>query len=423
MLVAVGFLVLFFVLPHKLFGDDNQRFADIQGLIHHGHLPDGRYSLVMPLLSAPLLLLGSLVDSPEEWAARFNIVVVAIGLYVGWRLVRHRIDATVYRRFVLVLLFASYLTNRLRDYNAEVLTATLVGIGIVCLVTGNHIGVGWCLIVIGVVNTPAAMIGLVLLSGAETVRTRRLRTLLPVLAAAALIMAEAWARRGGPLVSGYEGDDGYRTILPYSGLPGFSYPIVLGLLSILFSFGRGIVFFAPGLLLWLGRRTRRLAQPFRAEIMLMLLFLAGLVAVYSKWWAWYGGISWGPRFFVFAALPASLLVALRQAQSGRSASADAITLATLLASAWVAVAGVLEDPRELFVCARHGFSLEALCWYVPEFTSLFRPVSQIHPTRATAVVVAYCVLVTAYLAAPLVPAPVHAASAWLRRTLRGGWRL
>ena len=42
---------------------------------------------------------------------------------------------------------------------------------------------------------------------------------------------------------------GIKTIMPYSGRPGFSYPFLFGLLSILFSFGNGLLFFTPGLLL------------------------------------------------------------------------------------------------------------------------------------------------------------------------------
>ena len=41
--------------------------------------PIRRYSLVMPLVSSPLLLLGEAVRSPEWWAAHFNVFVVAAG--------------------------------------------------------------------------------------------------------------------------------------------------------------------------------------------------------------------------------------------------------------------------------------------------------------------------------------------------------
>src|SRR5262249_62404931 len=117
-------------------------------------------------------------------------------------------------------------------------------------------------------------------------------------------------RRGSPFTTGYEGDHGIPTLMPYSGRPGFSYPFVLGVLSILFAFGRGLLFFTPGILFWFDERTRQ-RVPARAAVVLQLLFVAGLVLVYAKWWAWYGGGPWGPRYFVVAAAPASLLRAVR----------------------------------------------------------------------------------------------------------------
>lgn len=423
-LVMAGFVVLFAFLPHALIGDDTQRFADIQALLNEGHLSDGRYSMVMPLLSAPFVLIGSVLGSPEWWAARFNVVVVAAGSYLAWRLLRSRVDGFLFRRLLLVLLFASYLTNRLRDYNAEVLTATLVALGIVCLATDQHVVLGWAAIVLGVVNTPAAVLGVAAIACAQILWTRKLRHALPVVAAVGLVMTEAFVRRGDVFATGYEDDRGFPTLLPYSGEPGFSYPFVLGVLSILFSFGRGLVFFAPGIVLWLSSRTRRLGFPYRRAVVLMLLFLAGLVGIYAKWWAWYGGISWGPRFFVFAALPASLFVVLRQRDAGRSAGADATTLGVLAISAWIGISGAVENPAALSVCARDAYALESFCWYLPEFSSLLQPLSVLRAaTSSSAVVAAYCVAVFVYLAAPLVSAPVRAARASAVRSLGGTWRL
>ncbi len=330
------------------------------------------------------------------------------------------------RRCVLILLFASLLTNRLRDYNAEVLTATLTVVGIAVLTTGRSKLVGWTAIVVGVVNTPATLVGLGVIAVAETIRARRLRFLVPLVGAAALIMAEAWIRRGSPLTSGYEGDHGFETILPYSGRSGFSFPFVLGVVSILFSFGRGLLFFTPGLLLWLSGRTRRLAAECWRGVVLMLLFLAGLVVVYAKWWAWYGGITWGPRFFVFAAVPASLAIALRLVDAGRSALADVATLFALTLSAWVGVSGAIADPAALGFCTENTYALESLCWYVPEYSSLWHPLLEFPPlTTADALVVAYCAVVFAYLAAPLC---VHLARDVVRlrpgaASWAKGWRL
>jgi hypothetical protein len=232
-LLVVGFVVLFVLLPHQLMGDDFARFNDVERLIHHGELSDSRFSLVMPLFSVPVLLLGEVVRTPEWWAARFNVIVVALASALILFLLRDRGDLRHLRRIQLILLFASFLTNRLRDYNAEVLTATLVTLGLLLVTTGRRALLGWAAIVVGVVNTPAALVAAALVSAAEAWRSRRFRYLLVPVAALLLIMAEAWIRRGGPLTTGYAGDHGLTTIMPYSGEPAFSYPFLFGVLSIL----------------------------------------------------------------------------------------------------------------------------------------------------------------------------------------------
>jgi hypothetical protein len=424
--LLVGYVLWFAYLPHALFTDDFTRFRDIEGLLHHGRLSDSPFSLVMPLFSVPVLLLGELVRTPEWWAARFNVLVVGCGALVVYFALYRRVDAPLLRRFLLVLLFASFLTERLRDYNAEVFTSTLVAVGLVVLVVADRPVLGWTAIVIGVANTPAALVGAALVALAEVLRTRRFRHLLGPVAAALLIMAEAWIRRGGPLVSGEATFGGVKTILPYSGKRGFSYPFVLGVLSILFSFGRGIVFFMSGLLLGLSARTREALRSYDRLVAYMVLYVAGLIVVYAKWWAWYGGISWGPRFFTFAAIPASLFIAVRIQHAGESALADAVALVVLTLSGWVAVAGATADLSTLDVCGSDHFSHEAFCWYVPEFSSLWQPVLHFPEMSMTkALVAAWCALAFACLAAPLIFAlarggrrlRTHAESAI------GGWRL
>jgi len=423
-LIVAGFVVLFFFLPHALVGDDGQRFKDIEQLLHHGTLSDSKYSLVMPLFSVPVLALGKVVESPAWWAARFNVILVAAGVAVACWLLRGRTDPRLVRLILLVLLSASFLTDRLRDYNAEVMTATFVAVGIICLATGRHLVAGWAAIVIGVVNTPAAIAGLALMAGWEALRTRRLRYLAPLVAAAVLIMIEDWVRRGGPLVTGYGNDHGVRTIMPYSGQPGFSYPFLLGVAAILFSFGRGLLFFMPGLALWLDGRTRALLRPAPGQpaVTMMLLFTAGLVLVYAQWWAWYGGLAWGPRFFLFAALPASVLLAARIWRAGRSPSMDAVTLGVLVLSAWVGCAGAIAGPNALSVCSAGHYQNEQLCWFTPDFSPLWQPVRQFpHLTASTTIVALYCGAVFCYLAVPLVIGLLR--SVHLKRSWAEGWRL
>ena len=424
MLIAAGFGVLFALLPHEFNSiDDRVRFDDIEQLLHHGHLTSSHFSLVMPILSAPFLLLGEILGSPQWWAERFNVIVVAAGTVVAFRLLRGRAEAALVRTTVLVLCFASFLTSTLRGYGAETFSATLVAVGIVALVTGRRRS-GWIAIVIGVANTPPALAGLVLLAAAESFRTKRLRCLVPVAAAAVLIMAEAWIRRGGPLVSGYENDHGVATILPYSGRPGFSYPLLFGIASILFSFGRGLIFYMPGLLLWFSATTRRLAQQFRSTVVLMLLFVAGLVLVYAKWWAWYGGVAWGPRYFTFAAIPASLLVAVRLTRTQASALFDTITIAVLAVSTWVSIAGGVAELYWLDnFCTQGNYSVESLCWYVPELSPIGHALVQFPPlTTSTAIVVGYCALVFAYLAAAPFAHLVRAVGPLWRLARNTQWR-
>jgi hypothetical protein len=425
-LLATGVGLLLFVSPHALTGDDNSRFASIENLLHNGELDESRYSLIGPLLSVPALLLGEVVRTPQWWAERVNVLAVGIALALAYLLLRDRVDRRLLRRFFLILLFASMLTERFSGFNAEGLTVGLVGLGIALIATGRPVP-GWAAVVLAAANTPAAVPALVLVCLAVAATEKRLRYLLPPLAALFLVLGEAWLRRGGPFVTGYEDDHGYRTVLPYSGRSGFSYPFLLGVLSMVFSFGRGIAFYAPGLWLGLSSRTRELAQPSARVVQALALALGGLVAVYASWWAWYGGYGWGPRFLVLAALPASWLIALRLRRPAGSIPADLLTLVVLLASTWVSISGVLFQGSEIELCGRNHFALESLCWYVPEFSTLWRPLVEMPSEGASQIAMAsFCALVAVYLAQPAALSVSRAARAGFSRRLRtmrrGAWR-
>lgn len=426
LLVLGGFVVLFGVLPHGLEGDDAVRLVDVTQLVHHGHLTNSKYSLAGPLVSAPVLALGRIVETTSWWAARFNVLVVLVGCVCVWALLRDRIEATLLRRALLALLFASFLTNRLRGYGAEIFTGTLFAIGIACIATRRLVTLGWLAIVLGAVNTPALVVALVPFAVYEAIRTRRLRPFAFLVLAGLLVLLEAWVRRGSPFDTGYGNDHGFRTLLPYSGEPGFSYPFLLGIASILFSFGRGLLFFTPGLALGLDRRAREDAAPLKQLLVPMLLIVAGMVGVYAKWWAWYGGLSWGPRFFVFAALPASLLFAARICSTRRAPLTDLFALAVLALSAWVAFNGAVSDDSQLGPCSAHRYALELLCWYEPTHSSLWWPV--LHPpalTWRTGVLLAWCVAAFGVLATPLLTRLAEALRAVVptRVELVRGWRL
>src|SRR5438552_19053539 len=99
-------------------GDDFTRFSDVEQLIHHGELSDSRFSLVMPLFSVPVLLIGEVLRTPEWWAAHFNVIVVAVVSLLTLLLLRVRAALRHLRSVLSTLLFASSLATRPRDDTA-----------------------------------------------------------------------------------------------------------------------------------------------------------------------------------------------------------------------------------------------------------------------------------------------------------------
>jgi hypothetical protein len=141
------------------------------------------------------------------------------------------------------------------------------------------------------------------------------------------------------------------------------------------------LFFSPGLLLPLSAARTDLPPEVRRAARLWLWFLAGMIAVYSKWWAWYGGWCWGPRFFLFASVPASFALAvwLSVPRPRESPAMGILVLLVLALSAWVGVSGAVYDQKTLEICRQNHYALEMLGWYVPEFSVLVRPFVQSGP--------------------------------------------
>jgi hypothetical protein len=426
-LVGLGFGLLLLVLPHGLEGDGLARFAALGQLLEHGRLSGIPYSYVGPLFSSPFYYLGKLAFNSAWWCARFNTLVLAGGFVATYALFRADAERRILRTFFLVLLAASMFPNHLRGYYAEVFVAVMVTVGIAALSTGRTM-LGWSLMVLGVVNTPATVLGLTFVAFRQAVRARQIRHLVPVAAAGALILLESWVRRGTPFLSGYEGNAGFATLLPFSGKPGFSYPFFFGLLSILLSFGKGLLFFAPGLVLPITRRVEGVPDTLRECYWCWLYFLVGLVLVYAKWWAWYGGFFWGPRFFLIASVPASLAIAVNLGQARQLSIQRAIVVFVVLAwSVWVAIDGALFDQSQLEICLQNNYALELLCWYVPEFSVLWHPFVVSTSVSFWQVIIAlFCLLACVSLTAPLLRRIITMmgdllAAGALARALRG-WR-
>lgn len=83
----------------------------------------------------------------------------------------------------------------------------------------------------------------------------------------------------------------------YNDERGFSNPLYVGVVGLLFSSGKGIFWYVP--LLWVSlfffrtffRQHRHIAE---AITIMFFSYLFG----YAGWWSWHGGWCWGPRFLV-----------------------------------------------------------------------------------------------------------------------------
>lgn len=394
-LTGLSLVVLFAVVPHRVSGDGYVRFQKLDSLLRQGVLGRERYSYIGPLFAAPLWVFG---DARLWWCARFNVLIAAAGVAAAWWVLRPALTSDERAASMLLLAAAGMLPNATIDFYGEAFSAVMVGTGLATVLIRGR-ALGWLAVVLGVANIPAWVGGLLGVSIWRIWKVRRLDGLVSFLVACALIALENTIIRDSPLSAGYAGDHGVTTVMPFSGMPGFSYPLILGLVSLLFSFGKGLLFFAPGLLL-VGRVRRarpELAPFFDAS----LVFLAGLLLVYSRWWAWYGGWTWGPRFLLVAAYPSALAIAIGIHQPA-TRSRTAVTMLIAGWTVWVGVSGAVFGLSGLDDCRANGYAMEYLCWYVPEFSPLLRPLvlppSDLAPWQLAWMILAavvYGVLITA----------------------------
>ena len=225
------------------------RHEAMESLVH-GHLPHEPFSLVMPVLALPLDVVGGVVGS-DGAEYRLNLLLFGLSLVALWFLLRPRVPADLVRSVLLLLVYGSLFPGAVVSFAGETTSATLVGVGLLAVVVSDRHVVrtaGWAAVVIGVTNTPALIPAL---AAVVVVLAFTRRTFWPFLALAAAIgltLVDIRLHTGG-FASPYEGDRGFKTVLPTSGQPGFSYPALFGVLAIVFSLGRGLLFYTPGLFL------------------------------------------------------------------------------------------------------------------------------------------------------------------------------
>lgn len=416
-LIILGLLAIFILLPRDSGGDGYQRFLALWQILTRHSMPTLKLSLIGPIFALPLTFIGwklsgHTYSGAYTWTIVYNQVIFAATLLVGYLFLRKHMNRSLLRKFYLLLITGSMFVAHLAFFYGEVFTALGVGFGLLLVFVSQKGKFGWGAVILGVANTPAALGGLALVLGKQIWDRRRLRYVSILVATLALVFGEAWLRRGSPFATGYSDDYGYVTFMPYSGLPGFSYPFFFGVISLLFSFGKGLLWFTPGLLLPIRKSLQRWhsrdgQSPLWQVTILWYLFVIGLIVVYARWWSWYGGAYWGPRFLLFASLPASLALAVRlHHPKDASLKLNLLTLVILLLSVWVCIDGAVYQWTNGItlpgVCSNNNYALEMACYYIPEFSALWYPFV-IHklPDTNGWIWIAYELLVFVYLAIPL----------------------
>jgi hypothetical protein len=329
-----------------------------------------KYSLVGPLFAAPLYLLGSALGYPERVTALFNLLLLFGLAGALWSELKAELSPAARRTLLTLLGFASMFTHHVQWFYGEVFSTVTSCVGLLWLSRGLAWR-GWLLITLGAANTPASLLGVGAIALSHARLTRSWLPLGAPLLALALSRLESLLVRGSLLTTGYADDHGFQTELPYSGLAGFSYPLFFGVLSLVFSFGKGLIFFTPGLFLGVPpdcpARLRWVHHT-------LVAYVIGLIAAYARWWSWYGGWFWGPRFLLAASVPASIALALNISQVDRASVRRMVaTTAALVLSFWVGVNGLAFQNVGLGLCKQNNYALEAFCHYVPELSPLWHP--------------------------------------------------
>src|SRR5262249_28727001 len=134
-------------------------------------------------------------------------------------------------------------------------------------------------------------------------------------------------------------------------------------------------------------------------------FLVGLILVYARWWDWSGAVFWGPRFLLFASIPASFALTVRLMRYKEASLAmNLLTWVVFCLSAWVSIDGAVFQLQVVHIpiCMANHYRLLALCLYTPDYSPLWMPfVFPLHIYLSQAIFGLLSLLVSTYMITPL----------------------
>ena len=370
--------VLLILIPMELRGDDVTR-VELGRLLLDGHPVATKYSIGLVYVGAFLMQLGRWLGGEMLILqllapSLLTLTTFAVAGYVKI-VTGSKLSSLISTSICAFSLATAYVAG----FNSDLISACLITLGIILCSEGVprlhalHRGLGLMAFALGVYNTPANLLPALLIGSLVLLVSRLPYLFVGGLLALMLVGFEATITNGGLSFSKYGVEGGAPNVLPWGSVTGFGYPLVFGVIGILFSLGRGLIFYVPAT--WF--LAVRSPQKMTAASRLVGLHALILVPLYGSWWAWYGGVTFGPRFFLITVFAGALALGLSVGSYGlREWRKKAVVLLALMASSYVGIVGlVIGQTEEAFnTCVLvENFYLEPLCWYSAEYSSLLAP--------------------------------------------------
>jgi hypothetical protein len=242
-LLAIGLLILIKTLNPTIGGDGAIRYEAIRQ-IASGQIPELKYSLIQPIFSIPLLRVSNVLGISElRLISYFNLIIFLFFILIALVLITQRWNLNIAVKTLLIFTAASMMPHNLQNYYGEVLTSLFLIISV--LLPKKLWLLSSVLIAIATMNTPAILPAVVICIFYFTYKTKEYKFIFSAFLSILAVISENLLKYGSIAGTPYleEVERGFQTVLPYSGLPGFSYPLFFGVLSIVFSIGKGIIFF------------------------------------------------------------------------------------------------------------------------------------------------------------------------------------
>ena len=375
-LLIMAFTIIVLINPMQLRHDDGVRFTLATDALSGSSLLDSKYSVIFLWILWVLIKIGRGVGNELLFAQLLVPMLLALAaLLLTTSLGRGRpaIVRKIGTHAVLFSLAGAYVVSP----NSDLFSASLLVIGYVLILdrpTNSFFlraQIGVFALAIAGWNTPPHVVGMGIIGLILLFKRRSWLVVCAAVIASVLVVGEASFVNGHFSASKYGLEGGAPNVLPWDNIVGFGYPILFGVVGILFSLGRGLIFFVPGLWFVSEQPTKRTLDPTRA----LVYHTTILIPIYGTWWSWYGGVGFGPRFFIVGAFAGASLLALN-AGNMPSVKRKAWISAALSLSTYVAVVGALiHIPNNTFNrCVDDDFYYEPICWYVAEFSPLLAPI-------------------------------------------------